>query len=196
MTTAADIVNRALELSVNQEQVTGTLPNFDGTPAGLAAGVLYPICRDLLLREIDPEFAWIVAAPLTPVAGAPIVPWQYEYVYPADCVRARQIGPPATGAGALADPFDPQPVRGMAPFDPRAGITKRVILTDQQNALLAYTANSIIENLWDPGFSEAMSRRLSSPLAMALAGRPDFARELLAESEKYAQLAMSNEDLM
>ena len=195
-TSAADIVNRTLELTVRNVQVTGVLPNFDSTPAGLAAGVLYPICRDLLLREMDPEFAWLVAQSLTPIAAAPIAPWLYEYEYPADCVRARQVAPPATGAGALPDVFDPLPVRGVAPFDPRPAVAQRVILTDQQNALLSYTANSIDESQWDAGFAEAMSRRLANPLAMALAGRPDFARELLAESERYAQLAMASEDLM
>jgi hypothetical protein len=40
-----------------------------------------------------------------------------------------------------------------------------------------------------------MARRLANPLAMALAGRPDFARELLQESQQYASIAIENSDL-
>jgi hypothetical protein len=40
-----------LELIAAQAQMTGSLPNFDGSVAGLAAGVLYIPARDLLLRQ-------------------------------------------------------------------------------------------------------------------------------------------------
>jgi phage shock protein A len=64
-----------------------------------------------------------------------------------------------------------------------------VILTNQNAALAVYTTNAMNENQWDSGFAEAVVRRLANPLGMAMAGRPDFARELLEESERYSQLA-------
>lgn len=193
MPTQAGIVNDALQLTGEQVQITGSLPNFDGSPAGLAAGALYTPALQLLLREMDPDFAR-TSAVLAIAAPIGIVnPFAYEYAYPATCLRARQIAPPNSGTGALADPYDPQPVRGIVAYD--ATFANKVILTGQQNAVLWFTTSAVAEALFDAGFAEALSRRLANPLAMALAGRPDFARELLEESERYASLATTAEEL-
>ena len=78
-------------------------------------------------------------------------------------------------------------------FNSHAAI--KVVLTNQQGALIVYTSNGPPETVWDPDFAEAMARRLASPFAMAIAGRPDFARELLEKSERYSALASENGDL-
>lgn len=195
----ADIVNQALELIDSQTFVTGVYPNFtDGTPqnvVGSAANKVYAIARDLLLQVTEPEFARLIVAAQPAALGAlqPILPWQYEYLYPDDGIRVRRIRPPKSGAGALADPNDPLPVRGLIAYDNRVGI--KAILTNQQNAFIVYTSNSIPEAVWDSVFVEAMSRRLANPLAMAIAGRPDFAKELLAESQQFASLSIENAEL-
>lgn len=192
-TTQLAICNAALELIKSQDLLTGgNFPNFSGTPAvAAAANVLYGPTRDLLLREINPEFARITITG-APVAGTPIAPWLYEYAYPADGLRMRQVRPPASGAGALADPFERLPVTAAVAYDNTA--KQKVVLTNQQNALLVYTSNLPPESVWDPDFAEAMSDRLSRPFAMALAGRPDYAREMLEVAEKYAALASENGD--
>lgn len=200
MASGADIVNQSLALGDNQAFVTGVFPNFtDGTPenvVGQAANKLYAIARDVLLSQVNPEFARVTAAATEPASlVTPIVPWTYEYTYPADGIRLRQIRPPSSGAGSLSDPNDPLPIRGAVAYDPTADIATKVVLTNQQNALLVYTANSIAESLWDSDFVDAMSRRLGNPLTMALAGRPDFARELLAEAQQMASLAVENTEL-
>jgi hypothetical protein len=151
----------------------------------------------LTLREIDPDFARTQVALSASGATAPLVPWSYEYLYPADCLRLRQVRPPSSGIGSLADPNDPQPVRAEVSYDPNgAGSTSpaKVILTNQQNALANYTTSSVTENQWDAVFREIVVRRLANPLAMAIAGRPDFARELLEEAERYAGLAELTDD--
>lgn len=189
MTTSADIVNRALELIDSQSFITSL---SDSTTEAQAASVVYTPTVQLLLRELDPDFARATVT-LT-ASGAPSVvpPWSYEYGYPADCLRARQVRPPVSGAGSLADPYDPQPVLAQVSFDPNGGgasVAAKVILTNQQNALLNYTTSAVTENQWDAAFAEAVARRLGNPLAMAISGRPDFARELLEESERYAGMA-------
>lgn len=208
-TTPAAIVNTALELLDSQAFITGTLPNFDGSNIGVAAGWCYPIVRDFLLRLLDPEFARIGPVPLVLVSGAPagippLPPWLYEYTYPADGVRIRQVRPPAVGSGvpgAQADPWDPQPIRAAVAFDQQGGgagppaVPAKVILTNQQNALAVYTSNATDELFWDADYVEAFIRRLGQPLAAAISGRFDQARELLAESERYASLAAENREL-
>lgn len=198
-TTQLAICNTALELIKSQDLITGgSYPNFVGTPPVVsAANVLYGPVRDLLLREINPEFGRITIAGSLVAGVSAIVPWTYEYLYPADGLRVRQVRPPASGEGALADPNERLPVTGAVAFDNRTGPgpNAKVVLTNQQNALIVYTSNLPPESSWDPDFAEAMARRMSNYFAMAIAGRPDFARELLEEAERYTSLAAENGDL-
>ena len=175
--TAVDIVNEALELIGNQVQITAL---NDGSPAANAATVLYNPTVYLVLREIDPSFARTRKTLSTVVPTIP-QPWTYAYAYPTDCVRMRQLSP-APGYNQN----DPTPVRVEIDFDPTRG---KIILTNQVSAVGIYTTNAATEDQWDNAFREAVVRRLASPLSMALAGRPDFARELLQEAERYAQMA-------
>ena len=101
-TTQLAICNTALEFAKSQDLLTeGTFPNFLGTPAVAgAANVLYGPVRDLLLRQINPEFARITIVGAPVAAVTPIVPWAYEYAYPADGMRIRQVRPPTSGLGA------------------------------------------------------------------------------------------------
>lgn len=179
MTTDLDIGNRALELTGTEVQISAL---NDGTPEGNAVGVLYVPTVQLVLREVDPAFARRTLALVPSGAATPIVPWSYEYLYPADCIRLRQVRP------ATSDD-DPEPVRAAVGLDIIASVATKVILTNQAGALAVYTSSSATESQWDSAFSEAVVRKLASPLAMALAGRPDFAKELLEEADRFAQLS-------
>jgi hypothetical protein len=194
VTSSTAIVNAALEMINGQVQISGTNPTFDGTVAGNAAGVLYTPTVQLLLRELDPDFARRIA-PLTTQAGETLLLYSsftQEFAYPSDCLRLRQVAP----LRGSYDVNDPQPIRAQVAFDPlNAGGPTKVILCNLAQANAAYTTANVTETQFDAGFVETLTRRLASPLAMALAGRPDFARELLEESERYAALANENEDL-
>ena len=192
MATQAGIVNSAFEIIGAQTTIVSLT---DGSPAANAAQVIYAPVRDLLLRALNPAFARLTVAGSSAGAATPIVPWTYEYDYPADCVRVRQVRPPVSGVGSLADPNDPLPIRAAVAFDDTLATPARVVLTNQQNALIVYTSNTPLEANWDAAFAEAMSRRLANPLALAVAGRPDFAREILAEAERYASMALENGEL-
>jgi hypothetical protein len=82
----------------------------------------------------------------------------------------------------------------MVDFDTVATVPQRVILSNQENAIAVYTSSSPAESLWDAAFQDAVVRRLANPLAMAIAGRPDFADHLLASSAQMAQTAQGAED--
>lgn len=194
MPTQAGIVNRGLQLVGQQVQVTGTNPAFDGSVAGNAAGVLYTPAVEMLLRQLDPDFARKIAA-LTAQTSATLLgltSWTREFAYPSDCLRLRQVRP----LPGNYDPLDPQPVRAQVAFDPlSAGGPARVILCNLQTADAVYTTANVTEALFDAAFAEAVARRISSPMAMALAGRPDFARELLEESMQFASMSEMSEEL-
>jgi hypothetical protein len=181
------VVNAALQFIASQVQITG-FPPTDNSAAAKAANVLYIPTVQVLLREIDPDFARF-SAPLALVSPTiTIGPWAYCYTYPADCLRLRQVAPPQTGAGSLADPNDPQPIRANVAFSSLSS-TGRVILTNQQDAVANYTSSSVTESSWDSVFADAVVRRLANPLSMALAGRPDYAKTILEQSAMMAQTA-------
>lgn len=177
---ASDIVNRALELTARNVQVSGVNPTFDGTAAGNAAGVLYTPAVNLVMRELDPAFARRTLA-LTPAAGTLPSPWTHEYTYPLDCLRLRGLAPAVPVAN------DPTPIRGQVAFD--SGLAVKVIVCNIAAAVAKYTSSAPSEAQWDWAFAEAVAKRLANPLAMALAGRPDLARELLEEAERAAAAA-------
>lgn len=183
MPTAAGIVNTALAMIASQVTVSGANPAFDGSVAGNAAGVLYTPTVAMLLRQINPAFARRTAVLAIPVGATIPPPWAVAYTYPNGCLMLRQLRP----APGSYDPNDPQPVRGAINFD--AGLSVKTICTNLANALAVYTSGTVDEGQWDAAFAEAVARRLTNPLANALAGRPDFAVEMLAESERYAGLA-------
>lgn len=103
MTAPADVVNRALAQIAGQYTVSGTLPTFNGTPAGIAAGLLYNPCWQMLLRDQDTEFSRVTAALVA--GGVATYPWSNAYLYPSDCLKIRSVVPATWPAN------DPQPVR-------------------------------------------------------------------------------------
>lgn len=184
---APSIVNAALEQIAAQTTITAL---NDGSPAANAATVVYTPTVEFLLRQLDPDFARYTAALVLSAAVTPVSPWAFEYLWPADCIRLRQVRP-ASGA---YDPYDPQPVRANVAFDIIAAVSTKVILTDQVNALAVYTSSTPTEAQWDSVFADAVIRRLANPLAMALSGRPDFAREILQQSAASAATADAVDD--
>ena len=188
---AVAVVNATLQQIDAQTQISAI---DNTTAAGSAAGVIYAPTVQLMLRELDPDFARLTAALTTAVAPPNWPPWAFEMLYPADCVRLRQVRPPGAGVGSLADPNDPQPIRANVAFDIILGVNTKVILTNQANALAVYTSSSVTEAQWDAVFEDAVVRRLANPLAMALSGRPDFARTILEQSAMMAQTAEAVDD--
>lgn len=186
--TTAQVVNSALEQIASQIQITSLT---DGSPAAKAAATVYSPTVSLLLREIDPDFARFTAPLAIAVTPPSYPPWAYEYVYPADCLRLRQVRPLA---GGILDINDPQPIRANVAFDIIAAVSTKVILTNQVNALAVYTSSTPAEAQWDAVFADAVVRRLANPLAMALSGRPDFAKEILMQSAQMASTAEAVDD--
>lgn len=186
---AADIVNQALELTAQQVRVTSLT---DGTPAAIAANVIYIPTVSLMLRVMEPDFSRTLAVLTDTGVPTPPDPWNYQYLYPADCLRVLQVRP----ARGTYDPNTPGVVRWMIETSIIATIPTKVVLTNQISASAIYVTNTVTEDMWDFAFMNAVVRRLANPLAMALAGRPDFAKELLEESSRAAAFADGADEAM
>lgn len=181
MTTAASIVNQALAQIGARDSITGTNPDFDGSPAGVAAGILYTPAINLLLRQEDYEFSR-QQVPLISASISPNYPWSYAYLYPSDCVKIRSVVPVSW------DKNNPQPIRLSVETAIISSVETKIILTDVPSAILCYTSSNVTENEFDSIFQETLVRYLASELAMALAGRPDFSEHKLMESGNLVQI--------
>lgn len=179
MTTSTDIVNQAVQLiGDNQPPVTGSAPNFDSSPAGQAAAVLYGPAVQTVGRRFGWDFARNLVA-LTLSGNPASVLWPFEYLYPANGVQVWQMVP-----AALADPNNPLPVNWTVANAVVGNVQKKVIQTNLQNAQAVYN-NNPNENTWDPLFREAVVRHLASEMAMAIAGKPDTAQAALETSNAF-----------
>lgn len=180
MAAQVQVINYALELIASQTQITAI---NDGSPAAVAAQTVYGPTVNLLLRELDPDFARAIKTLNLTNNPPPFQPWQFIYDYPADCLRVRQVVPQA-GTYDINNPF---PVRMNVGFIALpANVVARAIMCNQPNVQIVYTTSSVTESLWDSVFAEAVARRLGNPLAMALSGRPDVAKQLLEEATQIA----------
>ena len=106
---SVEIVNTALELIAAQTTIASLT---DGSPAADAANTIYQPVIQLMMREMDPAFARFTAPLVVAVNPSQVPQWAWEYAYPVDCVRLRQVLPP-TGY----DVNDPQPIRANVGFD-------------------------------------------------------------------------------
>jgi len=122
---------------------------------------LYAPCRDQVLRDHAWNFA-LTHARLASVAidDADLYRFAYAYVYPADCLRAIEID----RGGLDIDPIEFRILRMNA-------YQGRVVLTDQENAILIYIAQVTQTGQFDPMFAMALSYRLAAELAMPLTGK-------------------------
>jgi hypothetical protein len=190
--TPIDVVNQSLDFIGAQVQ----LASFsDPARPGLAASalLLYTPTVQLVLRQNNPDFARLTPTLLLASTVTPPVPWMFVYEYPADCLFLRQLVPPPRSYNI----YDPFPVRGNVGvvIDPSSNPVK-VIATDLANAFAVYTTSLVTEDNWDSVFLQAVIRQLANPLAMAVAGRPDYARELLEEAARYEQMQELDDESM
>ncbi len=152
----------------------------------------------------------INAANLPGTTPAQIVSWQYEYAWPQDCVRLRQVKypfdqpqnagtvaqlwPGVVNASALFPGMGGMSMESRAPYriamdKDASGNRIKVILSNIQNALIVYTCLVDNSELWDDEFSEAFVYALASHLVGALIGDKQMDRDLWAKAQALATQA-------
>lgn len=146
--------------------------------------------------------------------GIPAPPWAYEYAYPADCLRPLWIVPqfstgfsggvPITTAvtGGAPQFWNGPPVRfkvAIDQIDPVTGTPSvsgtdtRVILTNQEQAILSYIKNITAPDVMDPQFQEAWVSALASRLVFALTGDKGLANIKIAEANNLISVARAGD---
>lgn len=159
MASVVQICNLALS-RIGQSQVIDAL-NEQSLAAELCS-LHYEAARDAVLRDFDWPFA--EARVYLADIGNPPLNWRYRYRYPFDCIKARRITIPGN-----KNPTADQRI----PFDVIHAAGGRAIVTDQEQAELAYTVKVIDTTYFDPLFVSALAWRLASELAIGLQVRPE-----------------------
>jgi hypothetical protein len=187
--TTNTIVNEALMLmGDNAPLVSGEAPNFDDSPAGVAAKFLYTPCVAAVMRSFEWDFARAQVTLAVSGNSAPFpMGYDHEYLYPPLAVEIWQVNAPT-----IADPNNPLPTNwdvgnAVVGAGPSAAQTK-VIWTDVASAI-AIVNNNPLPQVWDYSFRDAAVRRLASAFAIALAGRPETAQQMMDSGNMAAALA-------
>lgn len=172
----------------NAPEVTGEYPDFDDTPAGVAAANLYGPCVAAVARSFEYDFARSQEN-LTTTGNAGPFPMGFtrEYRYPAAAVEIWQVID--ADNDNLNNPLPTNWVVGNAVVN---GVQRRVIWTSVTSAK-ALINNNPLPSVWDDLFRETVVRRLASEFAMALAGRPETEANLLQSSGATAAVAQSRD---
>lgn len=122
----------------------------------------YEKMRDSTLRG----WRWRFATRVASLGKLSIDPegWEYAYSYPNDCLFARYL------AVGVRDRVQ----RSNAKWDVRArpSTDRRMIVTDENDAKLVYTAKITDTFMFDPLFADALSWRMAWVLAMPLTREP------------------------
>ena len=169
------------------------------------------------------NLALICSAPGTPenptaglnvwTKGIPAPPWSYEYAYPADCLKPCWIVPqfttgftsgvPITTAVTGGAPafWNGPPVRFKIAIDQIGpggkpspeGTDQRVILTNQEQAILAYVKRVTNPDVWDDQFQQALVAALASRLTISLTGDKGLAQLKVGEANQYITLARQSD---
>ena len=219
------ICNRALSVIGTRSSIASM---SEASPEAQACMLHFePSCRAMLrlapwsfARATVPG-ALIAAAPGTPenpngTAPLPLVPlsaanpagttpaqvvsWQYEYAWPQDCVRLRQVKYPFEQPQSNVRPWSgvvnastlfPGPMENRVPYQitldrDASGNQIKVVLSNIENALIVYTARVVDPNLWDDEFSEAFVYALASHLVGALIGDKQMDKDLWVKAQALA----------
>ena len=146
--------------------------------------------------------------------GQPSPPWTYEYLYPADCIRPLWIVPqfstgfasgvPITTAvtGGAPSFWQGPPVRyavGIDQIDPATGLVSatgqdaKIILTNQEFAILVYLRNVTNPDVMDDAFQQAWVAGLAARMVFQLTGDKTLANLKIKEANEYIQIARTSD---
>jgi len=155
MSTKTEICNYALEYIGRK-----TIANIDAVPGTRETNVckrFYDLARQGVLRDHKWGFA-TRSITLASVDTADFVGWDYAYQYPVDALYASEIY-----NSAESDPI-------AYTIESNHDLDGKFILTDQDDAILIYVADTDETHLFDSQFVEALSFKLAAMITVPLKG--------------------------
>lgn len=161
VTSVEDVCNLALD-AIGYPEAIGNI--FEGSKASRIALRVYGQARDAVLKAKDYPFARRdVLLTLNGQTAPP--PWKYEYGFPADCLRIRQVMP---SPGATFPVIEPYAVLFTDYNDARVTPPVRAILANISPAALVYTAQVVDPTTWDTNFIDILVADLGRRFSIGL----------------------------
>lgn len=195
-----DLLNQALRRIGYQVPIGYIL---EGSKASRVAIEFYSQERDDLLSINDWQFArrevnltiiktapvggYNISVPWTP--AYPLLPWVYEYAYPAQCLQVRSI----RSAQAIIPDFDPSPNIFTVANDNALMVPAKVILSNVAVAVASITAQVTDPAQWaDAQFIEALIDRCALRFQENLNPQPDEVKMRAAEDQVGQAMGQDN----
>ncbi len=175
-TTEAQVCNLALVFVGHGQAI---LDNLDeNTSEAKACKVIYSRVRDELLEKYSWKFAKrraVLALSATEERSG----WGFVYALPVDCLAPLYI---------YAGTRNPDG-NGKIPFDWEAGVDGAIagpalLLTDQEDAELVYTAQVKTVALFTPGFVKALAWAVAVELCLVLPVKPQVALAIEGKAKR------------
>lgn len=168
-----DICNRALSL-IGANNIASITEN---TREAKQCKIFYDPCREDVLREHNWNFAQknVILGLLDETYAG----WDYVYQYPSDCLKAIKVQD-ESGALSATSTFSGLSEQIKFEITASSDLNRKIILTDQENARLVYTANVTNENVFDPSFTSALVYRLAAELVIPMKGKLNLRQAMLA----------------
>lgn len=176
ISTPADVANNSLT-RLGYKLRVGTL--VDGSNQSQVILQVYGQTRDELLRNFDYDFAkrtvTLTLLKRAPAGGyfppnvwdpatMPPVGFLFEYGYPTDCVKIRNLVPQPS----FVVNMNPQPIDWTEFNDNGYTPARRTILTNVESAIAVYSGRVTDPSNWDVAFSEAFSAALARRIGPSL----------------------------
>lgn len=150
MASDIDIANLALARLGDTANVPSLVPP-DGSAQAAHCARFYPFARNTLL-ELH-EWGFATRRAVLALTGENVGDWAYAYALPSDALRVIDILPQSAGEGSAQD------------YSIEANADSRLILTDQEGAVVRYVGLVTDATRFSPLFVEALSWLLASHLA-------------------------------
>lgn len=202
MTSNIDICNRALD----DITADGTITSFAETSKeAQVCSRWYDKRRKALLRSAPWGFArrqisLTLLGSLTDDTS--IQPWAFKYLYPSNCVKVRYLLPPRLSAvdnavltgdyfASCAGSYRGSPFKVA---NEQAGVgSRKVILSNLQNAVAVFIFDETTVDLFDPDFEEALVAVMAASICMPITGSMERTKLKIAQAEGMIDKARAND---
>lgn len=170
MASIVSICNLALS-NINARRIQSL---SDSTKEARECTLHYDMARDAVLADHDWTFARkrSTLALLTETYSG----WTYAYMYPSDCIELRHVYDGIGAATNTSYDFSDErfSVVDRVKYEVAAGdgLSYRVILTEEANAEMRYTARVEDPNMYTPKFISALGYQLAMKLSIPLKADP------------------------
>lgn len=138
-------------------------------------------------RAVLADSAWSFAhkqVALAEVTGETVEGWSYVYAWPSDCIVPRTIYNASNASTGTSYDYDTDRYVQTGRIEFKVVVNSdgnaRLIVTNQEDAILEYTANITATAIFSDQFIEALAYKIAAELAIPLTRSEDLHKNMIA----------------